>query len=79
MPERSVLDVLRDVKGNYPGLPVILVSAQPEDQYAKRCLQEGAAAYISKDRAPEELAPATKTILACGRSIRPPIAEKQST
>ena len=55
MPGLSGLDVLRDVKRNYPRLPVIIVSVQPEDQYATRCLRAGAAAYINKDRAPESL------------------------
>ncbi len=63
MPGRSGLDVLRDVKRDYPRLPVIVVSVQPEDQYAKRCLREGAAAYINKDSAPEVLPQAVKTIL----------------
>jgi DNA-binding NarL/FixJ family response regulator len=71
MPGRSGLDVLRDVKRNYPQLPVIIVSGQPEDQYATRCLREGAAAYINKDNAPEELALVTKKILNGDCRIRP--------
>jgi DNA-binding NarL/FixJ family response regulator len=71
MPGRSGLDVLRDVKRNYPQLPVIIVSGQPEDQYAARCLREGAAAYISKDKAPEELALVTKKVLDGERHIKP--------
>ena len=71
MPGRSGLDVLRDVKSNYPRLPVIILSVQPEDQYAMRCLRAGAAAYINKDSAPEELAQATKKILSGGRYVSP--------
>jgi len=56
MPGRSGMDVLRDVKHTYPRLPVIILSCQPEDQYAVRCLRAGAAAYINKDSAAEELA-----------------------
>ena len=36
MPGRSGLDVLRDIKRAYPRLPVIILSMQPEDQYAVR-------------------------------------------
>jgi len=64
MPGRSGMDVLRDVKHSYPRLPVIILSCHPEDQYAVRCLRAGAAAYINKDSAPEELAIATKRIIA---------------
>ena len=76
MPGRSGLDVLRDVKQLYPRLPVIVLSMQPEDQYAMRCLRAGAAAYINKDSAPEELALATKKILGGGRYVSPGLAER---
>lgn len=66
MPGRSGLEVLRDVKQIYPLLPVIMVSVQPEDQYASRCLRAGATAYVNKDNASEELAPTIKGILNCG-------------
>jgi len=76
MPGRNGMDVLRDVKHAYPRLPVIILSVHPEDQYAVRCLRAGAAAYINKDSAPEELAIATKKILSGGRYISASLAEK---
>jgi DNA-binding NarL/FixJ family response regulator len=71
MPGRSGLDVLADVKRSYARLPVIMVSVHPEEQYASRCLRAGAAAYICKDRAPEELARTTINILSssCGHGL----------
>src|ERR1039457_5189207 len=79
MPGRSGMDVLRDVKHTYPRLPVIILSFHSEDQYAVRCLRAGAAAYINKDSAPEELAIATKKILSGGRYISASLAEKLIT
>ena len=76
MPGRSGLEILRDVKASHPRLPVIILSVQPEDQYAMRCLRAGAAAYINKDSAPEELAQATKKILGGGRYVSPQFADK---
>ena len=76
MPGRSGLDVLREVKHAYPQLPVIVLSIQPEEQYAMRCLRAGAAAYINKESAPEVLAQATKKILEGGRYVSPRLAEK---
>ena len=64
MPGRSGLDVLPEVKRNYPNIPVVMVSVQPEDQYAMRCLRAGAAAYVNKDRATEELVPVVRKVLA---------------
>jgi DNA-binding NarL/FixJ family response regulator len=63
MPGRSGLDVLQDVKHTYPQMPVIMVSVQPENQYASRCLRAGASAYVNKNSASEELAPAIRKIL----------------
>jgi DNA-binding NarL/FixJ family response regulator len=76
MPGRSGIDVLRDVKHTYPRMPVIILSCQPEDQYAVRCLRAGAAAYISKESASDELALATKKILGGGRYVSTSLAEK---
>jgi DNA-binding NarL/FixJ family response regulator len=63
MPGRSGLEVLKDVKKIYPLLPVIMVSVQPESQYATRCLLAGATAYINKDSASDDLAPAIRKII----------------
>jgi two-component system invasion response regulator UvrY len=73
MPGRSGFEVLKDVKQIYPQLPVIMVSVQPESQYALRCLRAGATAYVNKDSASEELAPAIRKILDSGaKSTRNP-------
>jgi two-component system invasion response regulator UvrY len=76
MPGRSGIDVLREVKHTYPRMPVIILSCQPEEQYAVRCLRAGAAAYISKESASDELALATKKILGGGRYVSTSLAEK---
>ncbi len=76
MPGRSGLEILRDVKSNHPRLPVIILSVQPEEQYAMRCLRAGASAYINKDSVPEELVEATRKILAGGRYVSTRFADK---
>ena len=63
MPGRSGFEVLKDVKQIYPLLPVIMVSVQAESQYALRCLRAGAAEYVNKNSASEELVPAIRKIL----------------
>jgi DNA-binding NarL/FixJ family response regulator len=79
MPGRSGLDVLQDVKRNNPHLAVIMLSVQPEDQYAMRCLRAGAAAYINKDSAPDELVRAVKKVLRGGHYISEGLAERLVT
>jgi DNA-binding NarL/FixJ family response regulator len=74
MPGRSGFEVLKDVKRIYPQLPVIMVSVQPESQYALRCLRAGATEYVNKDSASEELVPAIRKILdSDAKSARNPI------
>jgi len=63
MPKRNGLEVLRDVKHNYPQLAVIVVSIQAEDQYAAQCIRDGAAAFLNKDSAPERLVLLARSIL----------------
>jgi two-component system invasion response regulator UvrY len=63
MPGRSGFEVLKDVKHIYPQLSVVMVSVQAESQYALRCLRAGAAEYVNKNSASEELVPAIKKVL----------------
>jgi two-component system, NarL family, invasion response regulator UvrY len=76
MPGRSGLDVLRDLQGVQPGLPVLVLSMHPEDQYGKRVLKAGASGYMNKESAPEELIKAIRKVLAGGRYVSPALAEK---
>ena len=46
-----------------------MVSVQPESQYAARCLRAGATAYVNKNCASEELAPAIQRILDIGEAL----------
>lgn len=52
---RSGLDVLGHIKSEFPRLPVLILSMHPEDLFATRALRAGAAGYIEKNSAPEEL------------------------
>lgn len=76
MPGRSGLEVIHDVKQNYPSLPVLILSIHPEEQYAIRVLKAGASGYLTKEAAPEELVNAVKRLLQGRKYISPSIAEK---
>jgi two-component system invasion response regulator UvrY len=66
MPGRSGMEILKEVKDAYPLMPVIMVSVQAENQYALRCLRAGAAEYVNKNSASEELVPAIRKIMDAG-------------
>ncbi|HUV69333.1 MAG TPA: response regulator transcription factor [Terracidiphilus sp.] len=69
MPGRNGFEVLKDVKHIYSQLPVIMVSVQPEGQYALRCLRAGANEYVNKNSASEELVPAIRKIMESGAKL----------
>jgi two-component system invasion response regulator UvrY len=76
MPGRTGVDVLREVKGLYPGIPVLMLSVQPEDQYAVRCLKAGASGYLNKDSAEEELVRAVRKVISGGRYVSAQLSER---
>lgn len=76
MPGRSGLDVVHHVNQNLPKTPVLILSIHPEEQYAIRVLKAGAAGYLSKDAAPEELVKAVQRVMQGRKYISSAIAEK---
>jgi DNA-binding NarL/FixJ family response regulator len=76
MPGRSGLDALQQIKLSHPKLPVLILSIHPEEQYALRALKSGAAGYLSKDTAPDELVKAVQKVLLGKKYISQAIAEK---
>ncbi|HMZ53927.1 MAG TPA: response regulator transcription factor [Nitrospira sp.] len=75
MPGKSGLDALKEVKQASPKLPVLVLSAYPEDQLARRMLKAGAAGYLNKDSAPNELVRALRKILGGGKFVSAAVAE----
>lgn len=76
MPGRSGLEALEQIKILKPTLPVLILSIYPEDLYAVRVLKAGAAGYLNKNSAPEELIIAIQRIAMGKKYITPEIAEK---
>jgi DNA-binding NarL/FixJ family response regulator len=76
MPGRTGLDVLQELKSLKPKLPVVVVSAYPEKDYALRAFKLGASAYVAKESAADELLAALRKVLAGGRFVTPWLAER---
>jgi DNA-binding NarL/FixJ family response regulator len=64
MPGKSGLDLLLDLKIQYPKLPILVLSALPEEAYAKRVIKMGALGYIHKESAPDLLVPAIRKAIS---------------
>ncbi len=76
MPGKSGLDVVQYVKDNYPHIPVLILSIHPEEQYAIRSIRAGAAGYLSKDAATQELILAVQRVLQGRKYVSAAISEK---
>lgn len=75
LPGRGGLDALRDIKRLRPNLPVLVFSMHAEDHYALRALRAGAAGYVNKDSAAEDLSGAVRKVLAGGTHVSVRVAE----
>ncbi len=76
MPGRDGLEILKELKGLKPNLPVLMLSMYPEKQYAVRALRSGASGYLTKESAPDELIAAIKKVSSGGRYVSSSLAEK---
>ena len=75
LPGRGGLDALRDIKRLKPAVPVLVLSMHAEDHYALRALRAGAAGYVNKDSAAEDLSGAVRKVLAGGTHVSVRLAE----
>jgi two-component system, NarL family, invasion response regulator UvrY len=75
LPGRGGLDALREIKRLRPAVPVLVLSMHAEDHYALRALRAGAAGYVNKDSAAEDLSGAVRKVLAGGTHVSVRLAE----
>ena len=76
IPGRSGLELLAEVHRLWPKLPVLILSAYPEEEFAVRCLRLGASGYLTKSSAADELVAAARKVTAGGRYVTAALAER---
>lgn len=76
MEGRNGLDLLTEIQSVRPKLPVLILSMYPVAEFAVRALKQGAAGYLNKQSAPEELLNAVQTLLAGRRYISAELADR---
>lgn len=76
MPDRNGIDTLKLIKKEMPRLPVLMLSMHPEEQYAIRALRAGAAGYLSKQGAPEQLVTAIRQVASGKKFVSAAVAEE---
>ncbi len=78
MPGKSGLELLKEIKREHPNRPVLILSMYPEEVHATRVLKAGAAGYLNKASACEELAHAIRKVAGGGKYVSPSLAEKMA-
>jgi two-component system invasion response regulator UvrY len=76
MEGRNGLDLLTEIQSAHPKLPVLILSMYPVAEFAVRALKQGAAGYLNKQSAPDELVNAVQTLLTGRRYISAELAER---
>lgn len=75
MPGSRGLSGLAALRGQFPAVAVMVVSAHDEPHVVRRALDHGAAGFISKSASPDEIATAIRTVLDCGEWVPPQLGE----
>jgi DNA-binding NarL/FixJ family response regulator len=66
MPGRSGVDLIRQIKDEFPKLPILILTMHEEEQYAVRAIRAGARGYLTKESAGTQLVTALRKV-ASGR------------
>ncbi len=75
LPDRSGIELLKQIKKEYPKIAVLMLSMHREDQYAIRAIKAGASGYLNKQSAPTELVTAIRQVASGRKHISPALAE----
>ncbi|MFZ3288514.1 MAG: response regulator transcription factor [Telluria sp.] len=75
LPDRSGIEVLKQLKKESPEMAVLMLSMHREDQYAIRSLKSGAAGYLTKQSAPRELVTAIRQVAAGQKYVSAALAQ----
>jgi two-component system, NarL family, invasion response regulator UvrY len=76
MAGENSLNSLPELRAAHPRLPVVVLSMYGDRQFVIRALRAGASAYLTKERAPEELLRAIRAVLAGRRYVGSELAEQ---
>ena len=73
---QTSLETLKNLRVSHPQTHILVLSMLPEEQYALRFIKAGAAGYMTKDAAPEQLLEAVTRVAAGGHYLSSEMAER---
>jgi DNA-binding NarL/FixJ family response regulator len=69
LPDKSGLELLKDIRVMHPEVPVLIISMHDEALYAERVLRAGGRGYIMKQSGPDKVIQAIRKVLSGGISV----------
>ncbi len=75
LPGRDGLEVLAQLRAEFAGLPVLMLSTYPDNQFAVRCIRAGAAGYLNKSADPDDIVAGLRKAASGGRYLTPSVAD----
>ena len=75
LPGRSGLDLIGQIKKSQPSAAILILSIHSETMYAIKAMKSGAAGYLTKSSAPDELMTAIIKVSRGERYISPSLAD----
>lgn len=69
--EGNGIELIKQIRGRYPRLPILVVSGFKESLYGERALRAGASGYLNKQESQAKLIEALRMILKGGRYVSP--------
>jgi two-component system, NarL family, invasion response regulator UvrY len=79
MPDGSGLELLSQAGQLMPDVPVLVLSAYPETEFAVRAFKLGAAGYLTKSSVGDEMLSAVQHVLEGGKYVSAALAEHLAT
>jgi DNA-binding NarL/FixJ family response regulator len=76
LPDRDGLELIEQARIANPKLPLLVLTMYAEEQFAVRAVRLGAAGYVTKESAPEELMQAVRKVASGGRYVSPSLGER---
>lgn len=79
LPGQNGIEILKEIKENFPDTKVLILSIHTEMEYIRRCFMLGASGYLTKESAPDELIKAIRKVFNGGKYINYSIADSLSS
>jgi DNA-binding NarL/FixJ family response regulator len=76
LPDKTGLELIKDLQALHPGLPVLVISMHEETLYAPRVLRAGGRGYVMKSEGAEKIVAAVRTILRGQIALSPTMAAR---